>query len=480
VAFRQKPKEKAGATRSPADGATRESRRILVLGSRGHSRQVRAYAWDGLPEQLNVADFDVVILNLAAFADDPELAAGMPRDRLPARDAFTRLIFSSGSEVIAVGDPRTLIGPPAPAGSPSWHDPRARADYFLPGYLDVEDSSGEAFSVETTEWREYFDQLSRYSWIVTKFDGAYGEPEAYLRAAVDAHRLQYHAAPVAQTRFGKAIALRVRFIAERATATDRYGGLTNFAPVAASGDVVWLPQPDRCSSAEGIDLLLRERYGIKHELRAPDWAADYVLPNEAPIGREIATIKSDIRRAEDQLAEAEGRLAAARRPRVLLYEKGKEALEPVVREALRELGARVEDPQQDGIEDGLLFYNDDAGVLEIKGRRNQVKQDDVRQVSQWASDARLRDGQVYKPVIVANALAETPVHERADPVAPNAAQFAVNGDVAIVTTAHIFEALRQLQAGEFEAHKFWSEVFSARGLADLPLPDNPSASSSPT
>ena len=41
-----------------------DTRRILVLGSSPHTRLVEAYKWDELPELLNVADYDVVILKI--------------------------------------------------------------------------------------------------------------------------------------------------------------------------------------------------------------------------------------------------------------------------------------------------------------------------------------------------------------------------------------------------------------------------------
>jgi hypothetical protein len=50
-------------------------KRYLVLGSDGHGRGVRSHRWDKLPNDLNVADYDVVVLNFAAF-EVKELAEG--------------------------------------------------------------------------------------------------------------------------------------------------------------------------------------------------------------------------------------------------------------------------------------------------------------------------------------------------------------------------------------------------------------------
>jgi hypothetical protein len=84
-------------------------KRYLVLGSAGHGAGVTSHRWDNLPNELNVADYDVVVVNFAAFEDE-DLAEGFPVERLPPVESKTRLVFSPGAEVIAIGNPSTLIG----------------------------------------------------------------------------------------------------------------------------------------------------------------------------------------------------------------------------------------------------------------------------------------------------------------------------------------------------------------------------------
>ena len=62
-------------------------KKILILGAAGFPVGVHAYPWDRLPPELNVADFDVVILNLAVFESDVSLRDGINPERLPARGA---------------------------------------------------------------------------------------------------------------------------------------------------------------------------------------------------------------------------------------------------------------------------------------------------------------------------------------------------------------------------------------------------------
>lgn len=454
------------ASRSDAstDSRTSERQRILVLGSNGHGRAVQAHAWDDLPKGLNVADYDVVILNFASL-DSQALAESVPVDRLPDPASFARLLFSPGGEVVAIGDPRTSIGPPLKEGEHPFQDRRRRADYWLPFNLEVEENHGESFSVGSDEWRSFFDRLTAWRWILSGDSEGMGEATQYLAPVHrQANVLAFRFDVIAETRFRKPIATKILLEGLSASQGGQY-------PLIHSGPAYWLPASDQVSAHEAVDLLLRERYGIAQEEREPVWVNDYTLPSEIPISNEIEALRSSLSDLESQLADAIDRAADAARPKRLLFEKGKEALEPIVRDALRKMGARVEDPEVAGIEDGRLFRDGRAAVVEIKGRDGVIKQNDVRQVVQWASDAQLQDGISYKPLIVGNPYCATRLEERKEPLTGNAKSYAENGGVALLTTVQLYEALRKKQLGELDEDAFWDAVFDANGLVDLPGPE---------
>ena len=431
------------------------SKRYLVMGSDGHGRGVTAHRWDKLPADINVGDFDVLNLNFAAFEDEA-LADGLPLDRLPGRKVMARALFSPDTEIIAIGDPRTIIGNPTSG-------PYCSADYWLPYRLGVEDDNGTAYRVIAEEWQSYFDLVSRWSWIATGECEPYDQdPVQYLAPAVrSANHLAVQLEPIALSRALHAVAVRVRIQAQR---TD----YRNAELVSEACPVFWLPAPDMVSAAKGIDVILRERYGVANEARRPDWAASYVLPDVDSVREEIAQLEAKRRDLEDELSDTRLREAEAERPVLLLYEKGKEVLEPIVRDALRSLGARVEDPPSEGVEDGRLFRGDEAGIIEIKGRTGQVKQDDVRQIVQWAADAKGRDGIDFKPIIIGNPHCAMSLAERGEPFATNAKTYALNSGVALVTTVQLYEAVRLQQLRQFDEDAFWKGIFAAVGLAELP------------
>jgi len=447
-------------------------KRILVIGSEGHGKDVTSYSWDKFPEGLNVADFDVVILNFATFEENQPLAAAFPPERLPAQESLGRLFFAERTELIAIGDPSTQIGPEPEGHGFVLASRRSVADW-LPFWFRIEHEVGSSFEVKDEDWAFYFSRLSTYEWFMGSEMGArFQDPTHYFRTigitGADTVRPFYKA--LAETRFGQPIALAFQIAAGRFK--EPLGLVVNYGDqevelVRSSSFVYWLPALREMSGAEAVDLILAERFRISTEQRRPEWLDGYELPLEEEVADEIAALEIESEALAAHIAKARLRAEQAAAPRALLYEKGKKELEPVARDALRELGAEVQEPEREGIEDGQLLRPPDAAVIEIKGRKDQIRLGDVRQVVQWAADAKRRDGVTYKPIIIGNPHCGTPPPQRGEPLAPNALEYARNADVALLTTVQIYEALRRHQEGHFDEAGFWSAVFAAKGVVGL-------------
>jgi hypothetical protein len=455
-------------------------KRILVIGSDGHGPAVRAYPWDKLPRGINVADYDVVLLNFAAFEEDPDLAEGFSLDHLPDRESLTRFLFAESGELIAMGDPSTLVGPTSKPGvSPvALQISRQRCDYWLPVWFGIRQEEGTSFQVVDAEWQFHFDALERYRWFITEDGGdRYPDPTRYLAPITrEANGVLVRYRPIAKTRFGPAIAVQLEIQAVRQIHDRGFGLVIDYeaepevAVVQRSRPVFWLPAPDKVKAAEAIDQILHHRYGIATAERRPEWLGQYPLPAEEEVEAEIVDLEEQRSVLEERLREARGRAEKAAEPKMLLYEQGEERLEVQVRAALRRLGADVHEAEHRGIDDGTLRRQEGSAVLEIKGRSEQIKLADVRQIVHRTEEAERRDGIEYKPLIVGNAYRETRPEDRAQPLAPNASTYAEHRDVAVLTTVQIFEALQKQQSGEFDDEAFWAAVFAAKGVVELPLP----------
>jgi hypothetical protein len=79
---------------------------------------------------------------------------------------MTRLLFSPNAEIVVIGSPATLIGPP-PEGTERFYDRRYRADYWLPMIIGTEEDVGTQFGVDMEEWKSYFAEVSGWNWIAT-------------------------------------------------------------------------------------------------------------------------------------------------------------------------------------------------------------------------------------------------------------------------------------------------------------------------
>lgn len=175
------------------------NKRILVLGSAPHTRLVTAYTWDNLPEYLNVADYDVVILNLEPFLNQ-EFARAINLDTLPSVQQFARLLFSQGSEVIVIGFPAIQLG----------SNPYTSVTWWLPIIPKFIYDSGEEIRDIQPEFAYYFRQVRHWFFHATnEFTPQYTEQFVleYLRwVHPQANRLQFGMSPFAQTRFQQPIA----------------------------------------------------------------------------------------------------------------------------------------------------------------------------------------------------------------------------------------------------------------------------------
>ncbi len=433
-----------------------DNQRILVLGSSPHTRSITSYNWDNLPNDLNVADYDVVILNLVPLLNK-EFAQNLKLETLPSIEQFARLLFSYGSEIIVIGFPDIILG----------KNPYQNIKYWLPPAIPkFTYEQGEKICEIDPEFDYYFNYVkSWFFYINPDYQEEYPHypKENYLRLLdPQAHGLLYSVIPIAQTRFQKPIAFHLNFAARN---------LSNENIVKESGNIIWLPLPTEISDYEAVNLILRKRYNLCLEQLPPVWVENYKLPAQLPIEKTISQHKQEIQRLETELAKAQEDWKIAVRFRRLLYEQGEDGLEPVVREALRELGANVEDPPPKiNREDGKLTDpNGRKAILEIKGRTKSLQLGDVRQLDQWVRDALLsEENWEGKGILIANTYCNQPLEERDNAFPPNCIEKAKIAEQCLMTTTQLFRALCSHQRGELDQAAFWDIVFNTNGVCLLP------------
>lgn len=430
-------------------------RRILVLGSANHTRLVKAYEWHNLPPDLNVSDYDTIILNLAPF-QDREFAKNTSTNQVPSWQQFARQIFSQGSEIIVIGSPNFGIGSSSYLPS-TWWLPIEPAFVYEAG-VDIREVQAE--------FAYYFEIVRGWSFYLEGIrENKSGFSKQYLTIGVPgANSMRTGLMPLAETRFHRPIGFKLVFDAAelgQSRSPARF--------MKTSGDVFWLPAPTEASVAEGIDLILRQRYGLQFERVPPEWIGNFQLPAQLPIQQAISERETAIAELTRQLEADRQNLAQTSRFLKLLYEQGEDVLEPVARDALRYLGARVEDPRKKGREDGRLVDPfGRQGMLEIKGRSGTLRLSDIRELDNWVRDVIANEKWHSKGLLIVNLQCEEDPRNRKNTVPANCLDAAKTFDIAIVTTGQLFQGLSSNQKHTLDQKAFWDRIFSASGLCDLP------------
>ncbi len=458
-----------------------QKRRILVLGSTSHPMAVTSYTWDMVPPNLNVADYDVVILNFTPFLDEQD-DPGVPYENLPDREQFVRLMFSKASEIIAIGSPESKIllnysskpyvrmpsAVPRSAVGNTADRPSKRhyenVTWWLPSKPVCIFDGGEQIEVVDKSFSFYFQRLNRWSYHITGLVRSDSYWASHIHAEMQ---------PIAETRFQRAIACQIEF---KEVEKDGSKHAPTTKVTARSGPVIWLPPPTEITAEEAINLILKERNGLRFEKVAPEWITAYQLPAEVPIEAEMRRLREEIRQLEAAYLLTEQQLKTEARFRKLLYEQGEDALEPVVRDALRLLGAHVIDPVRRGVEDGTLVDPfGRGGLLEIKGRSGPLKFEDVRQLDFWVrSKLAEEDAVAPKGVLIANLFCSNPPGRRGVVFPDNCVRAAQRLEICLVTTTQLFNALLLHQQGILDVERFWNAVYNTNGvclLPELPLPE---------
>ncbi len=122
------------------------------MGSSSHTKLVNAYEWDNLPTNLNVSDFDTLILNFVPFQDE-EYANDMNIDLMPSWWQFARHVFSNGSEIIVIGSTNFTLG----------RNPYLPSTWWLPVEPKFIYETGEDIREIKPDFAFYFNLVRRWS-----------------------------------------------------------------------------------------------------------------------------------------------------------------------------------------------------------------------------------------------------------------------------------------------------------------------------
>lgn len=425
----------------------------LVLGHNFDLAHVRGFSWTNIPDDLNVADYHNVIMDLGLGYNVRELRRSIDLTVLPPATDFANLMFGGG-EVICIGVLGQKLG----------SNPYKDIHWWMPARPRFEKRTGTQIVDVREEWSFYFASVGEWYFhaFLQDIRPNFRDRASYIRRVIPgASSFEGSARPLAETIYDAAIAFQMSYRIENSRGDRR-----------STDSVYWLPPVTDGRHRRAVEKILQHRYSIELRVTPPDWVEGFSLPNEEVVAGNLSELQDEISRLEEKEFDLKQRLEDERRFKQLLYERGEVGLEEIVRDALEILGAKVQEPDVPGREDGRLI--DPSGrpaILEIKGRTGTLKLSDVRQLEQWRTDAELEDQYSAKPILIGNLNSDSPLSDRGKVFPSNCVRTATRYGHCLVRTEQLFQAVVAHQRGNFQSEEFWDALFQSEGVCGYAATD---------
>jgi hypothetical protein len=451
--------------------------KILILGAGGYSfsdetTRVFSFGWEDLGSIKNLRDYDVLILDLLG---SPPKEWQRFYDLL---DAAVMMDILRSGEILVLGDPRFQVETSLHGGG------KVRRPFleWTTGQFNWHNRHGDTVEIlDDPHFRQYQPYLKHLKHWDYALDSVWVNREQLGFAAnlgaleLFGERVGLHKITLAQNRYSKDLAFLIKLVLASPAGLSR----------EISGPVVFLPKTG-LGEQDSLLLLLKSLYGVEIGASAPSWLSHYQAPGQEMIDKRIGQIEKQLKELRENLANAQSERAEARKYLKLLYERGK-PLEDVARDALRELGATVETPKEEGKEDGWITVKIGTktleGVLEIKSTSSE--QFDIagfRQLLEWVQRGIELRHKKYKAIFIGNSSIESPVDNRPPAFSSSWQKSAELGSVAALKSEDIYYAYELKALGKLDVTAFWENLFATDGIFDRSkirsLPDGSSVASS--
>ena len=440
--------------------------KVVLIGAEGYEitvddRRIECFRWKKINKIKNLRDYALVILNLLSL--DTESARAEVDwnvfDKLLDFDNAMDILENQG-RIVVVGDPRfrfKLDGPPkisrdflAWTGAEfGWDSQPGDTISILPSGCDPQFSE---YISKMKSW-DYSLAFSKLNEI--KFAPRYNLPFFKERG----NKLTLELDGFCSNRYKNILAGQFH-----------YQFVVNYQLAKYTGSVVFLPKIN-LSEEETIQLVLTTVCGIATNLSEPKWVSELIAPGQDEIDAEITSIQDEIECIFKKLEQAKQRRLECREVLKLIYER-EFALEPVVRNILREFGAEVEEPTENNKEDGWLRVNvgeiEFEGVLEIKSTKSETFNDMGRkQLLDWIDRGRTLRGKNYKGIFIGNNAVDIPVGERKNPFEANWSKAASLSEICVLKTEDIYCMYLLKSKGLIDMNQLWSEIFKTKGVFEM-------------
>lgn len=438
-------------------------RRILVIGS-GQPRSVASVGWlDPWPA---LADFDVVILNLAGLDRFTLIRlSNIDKERLSRmRSEIFDLLLSNGevycllSPFLAFGS--TVYGPDGSA-EPEW----SNYQWSPLGFSTTEIRGESVLLEEGAKFEEYLRQVTRWDcYLNPSANVSYLEERLGREGQVGAdEEVFWQSLPLALNRYGKAVAASLCFGVRQRDA--REDACTKIRWV--SDFIHLLPIPNRVTVEQGIDLLIEEARGLPARSLSPEWVQLYRVPGEKNLEQKLGETLRRIQAAEREQKQLFQMHRDLQRCKGLLFEHG-ENLKRILAEVFRRLGYAVRS-YAPGTE--LLVVETRQGklIVDAAGRSGPAQAEDLQLLLKYAIYAQEDDGRIWKGLLVfSHYRLDDPTQPRPPAFPPDVLRTAREMHLGLATAEGMFAAFCAIRQGSMLVEELTDRLLKTTGALELP------------
>lgn len=246
------------------------------------------------------------------------------------------------------------------------------------------------------------------------------------------------------------------------------------------GHIVFLPAGQFDGARELLESCIKPLLREKEPREKPTWVKEILVPGQKEIQQEIEHAETEI----DKLQKKRHKLYASdeqlERWKWLLWETGKEYLEPVVRDALALIGCEVE-PQPDRDSDGKVESESRIALLEVGGSDGTLRKRKLQELAGNIANFYSQRGVLPKGILVGNPFCK----ERLDDRPPKGTQQqlfakelvedAVTQSIAVLWSCDLYNIVCRIlegQVSEDEKTKLRQAIFEGKGLVRLLTPES--------
>lgn len=456
-------------------------KQIGVIGVKGFETQseevrVDCFQWNRLEKIQNLRDNDTLIINLLAINNDEERAhVDWTRLETKLNPESARDILAHDTRIIVLGDPRFSINVKDVDGVAG----EVPFLYWTCLVFSWDDQSGESVKDTTrrfqdrTFYDEYLSYLSgrRWNYCLEHLDpngsllSILYEPEEMKEAGIWFERVIN---PFRTNRYGGHLAFDVRLVFYRRH-HDYHVVPGSVEKVKEWGPIVFLP-PTSLNDEESVRLILRNACGVEVALPDPDWIEDLAVEGQEQIDQQLRHLIERREQIELDIQATSIERDQKRQILRLLFDRDL-SLETVVRNALRELGADVDDPKDPAKEDGWVSFQIDGqlreGVLEIKSTaKEQFDEDGLKQLHQWQQRGIQLREKKYKGIFIGNSKLKFAPEKRPKPFGDSFKKHAELSGFVAIQTSDLYLVHQLNAAGLLDVEDFWRALFTTNGIFD--------------